>query len=136
MARDRKWVEQIIAALIKGGESQPQLTAESIVDVLIEEGVLHLGYGDADIDIITDTFKEVYGTTKTSQGDRFAARRLADKYGSQAIVGIMRLLAQHSQEQYAPVVNSVTQLETKLSSVLSFLRKTHAESVDETIQTP
>ena len=59
-----------------------------------------------------------------------AARRLATKYGSQAVVGIMRLLHQSSDNQYAPVVNSVSQLEEKWPSVLNFVRKQKSSIID------
>lgn len=99
------------------------LVAESVVERLNEEGLLHVGFGDAEVDIIVDTFKEVFGATKTTKYDRFAAKRLAEKYGAKAVVGILRLLAKHSGQQYAPVVRSVAQLEEKMVSILAFLRK-------------
>lgn len=98
------------------------ITAEMVVETLQDEGLLHLGYGDADVDKIVIKFTETFGTTKVSKYDRFSASRLAKKYGSQAIVGIIQLLAENSTEKYAPVVNSVSQLEEKLPSILNFLR--------------
>ena len=121
----RIWVVELIAQIV--GDTP---TAEMVVERLTEEGVLHLGYGDADIDIVVDTFKEVFGTTRVSKQDRYAARRLATKYGSQAVVGIMRLLHQASDNQYAPVVGSVAQLEEKWVSVLNFVRKQKSSIID------
>lgn len=121
----RIWVVELIAQIV--GDTP---TAEMVVERLTEEGVLHLGYGDADIDIVVDTFKEVFGTTRVSKQDRYAARRLATKYGSQAVVGIMRLLHQSSDNQYAPVVGSVAQLEEKWVSVLNFVRKQKSSIID------
>jgi hypothetical protein len=134
MSRDRTWVASLISQIVKGTESERAQTAEMIVDRLMEEGILHLGYGNADIDKVVEAFKEFFGTTKVTQQDRFAARRLVEKYGSQSIVGIVRLLAQHASERYAPVVNSVSQLESKFPSVVNFLRKQSTDN--ETIQTP
>lgn len=100
-----------------------------LVERLMDEGLLVLGYGNADVDRIVDKFKETFGTTKVSKYDRFAAGRLAKKYGSQAIVGIIDLLAGLQTEKYAPVTNSVVQLEEKLPSILNFLRKQRGEEV-------
>jgi hypothetical protein len=116
----RVWVVELIAKTA----DIPYGVAESVVDRLMEEGLLSLGYGDKDVDAIVVTFADTFGTTKTSRQDRFAAHRLAKEHGSQAVVGIIRLLAQHSTEKFAPVVNSVAQLEDKMPSVLNFLRKT------------
>ena len=113
----RIWVIELITQIV--GDAT---TAEMVVDRLMEEGVLHLGNGNADVDKIVDSFTEAFGTTKVSKTDRFAAHRLATKYGSQAVVGIIRLLAENSTAKYAPVVGSVTQLETKWVSVLNFVR--------------
>lgn len=112
------WVVELISQIVK---DKP--TAEMVVERLMEEGLLHLGRGNADVDIIVDTFTDVFGTTKVSRTDRWAAHRLGSKYGAQAVVGIMRLLASKANEQYAPVVGSVAQLETKWVSVLHFLRE-------------
>ena len=109
------FVEQIVGDKVK---------AQMVVERLTDEGLLHLGYGDADVDIIINKFTDTFGTTKVTKTDRWAAQRLAKKYGSQAIVGIVGLLGKHSQEKYAPVVGNVTQLEEKIVNVLSFLRNT------------
>jgi len=99
-----------------------KIKAEMIVERLSDEGLLHLGYGDADVDMIVEKFATTFGTTKTSKYDRFSAGRLANKYGSQAICGIIELLAKSQTEKFAPVTNSVVQLEEKLPSILNFLR--------------
>ena len=98
-------------------------TAEMVVEVLNDEGWLHLGHGDADIDRVLSKFSETYGTTKTSNSDRFAANRLTSKYGAQSVCGIIDMLAAANGQPYAPVVNSVTELENKWVSVLTFVRK-------------
>lgn len=117
----RNYFVDKIANMIAGSNS-PGITAGIIVDMLQEEGVLALGYGDKEIDLVTETFSANFGTTKTTKQDRWAAGRLVHKYGSQSICGIIKLLAQNGQEKFAPVVNSVAQLEEKLPSVMSFLR--------------
>lgn len=93
--------------------------------------MLHLGYGDADIDKVVEQFQETFGTTKTSRQDRWAANRLVKKYSAQAVCGIVKLLGENSTERYAPVIGSIAQLETKWVSVLHFLRSLTG---DETIQ--
>lgn len=124
MASKRAWVVEIITKIV-GDEP----TAEMVVERLTEEGLLHLGYGDKDVDLIVTTFADTFGVTKTSRYDRFAAHRLAQKYGAQAVAGIVRLLAENSTEKFAPVVNSVAQLEDKMPSVLNFLRNRRGEEV-------
>lgn len=115
----KQWVIELIAK-----QAQiPYGVAESVVDRLTEEGVLHLGHGNADIDIVVEQFQEIFGTTKVSRYDRWAANRLVAKYGTQSVVGILQLLGKYQQERYAPVVNSLAQLEEKMPSVLNFLRK-------------
>lgn len=105
------------------------IKAELIVERLQDEGLLVLGYGDAEVDQIVEKFKDTFGTTKVSKYDRFAAQRLAKKYGSQAVVGIMQLLADNSNEKYSPVVNSVAEFESKIPSILNFVRNIKGEEI-------
>lgn len=123
----RKHILELITR-ITGSE----LMSEDIVMALEEEGVLHLGYGDPEVDLILDTFKDAFSTTKASKQDRWAAHRLAQKYGAQAVVGIIKALAMNRAYAYAPVVNNVAQMETKMVSILNFLRSI---GDGETIQT-
>lgn len=118
----KKYILELITSIT--GDA---IKAELIMERLQEEGLLVIGYGDTDVDRIVDKFKETFGTTKVSKYDRFAAQRLAKKYGSQAIVGIIQLLADNSTEKYAPVVGSVAQLEEKIVSVLNFVRNIKGE---------
>lgn len=108
-----------VVAQVLGGDI---VSAEMIVDRLLEEGLLVVGYGDADVDSIVVKFTDTFGTTKTSKQDRYAARRLANKYGSKSVCGIIQLLADNSSNQYVPIPNSVAQLEDKWVSILNFLR--------------
>lgn len=124
MAGRRAWVVELVAQIVKDTP-----TAEMVVDRLMEEGLLHLGYGNADIDMVVQKFTDTFGTTKVSKYDRFAAHRLVNKYGSQAVVGIVQLLADSSTEKYAPVVGSIAQLEDKWVSVMNFLRTQKGEEV-------
>lgn len=127
MSSKRTWVVEMLSQIVKGNQSERVQTAEMIVDRLMEEGLLNLGYGDKDVEAIVGAFTDTFGTTKTSRNDRFAAHRLSQKYGAQAVVGIVRLLAENSTEKFAPVVNSVSQLEDKMPSVLNFLRNNQGE---------
>lgn len=113
----KQWVTELITQIV--GDKP---TADMVVQRLEEEGVLHLGYGDADVDRVVEKFTDTFGTTKTSRQDRFAAHRLVRKYGAQSVCGVVDLLSQNSTERYAPVVGSIAQLETKWVSVLNFLR--------------
>lgn len=127
MSKKIDWVVELVTQIV--GD---KLTAEMVVERLMEEGVLVIGYGDADIDKVVQKFTDTFGTTKVSKTDRFAANRLVRKYGSQSVVGIIDLLAKNSGEKYAPVVGSVVQLEAKWVNVLSFLRNKGKD--DEVIQ--
>lgn len=123
--------KQYVVELITKQANVSKAVAESVVERLQDEGLLHLGHGSADIDIVVQKFTDTFGTTKVSRQDRWAANRLVSKYGSQAICGIVDLLAENSTEKFTPVVNSVAQLEDKMPSVLNFLRNIKK---DETIQ--
>lgn len=124
----RQYVEEMVEQLITGS-SDPKATAKMIVERLSDEGLLSLGYGNADIDKVITTFAETFGTTKASKYDRFAANRIVLKYGAQAACGIIQLLGEKSQEKYCPVVNNVAELEKKWVSVLAFLRNQREEEV-------
>lgn len=102
-------------------------TATMIVNTLLDEGVLHIGFGNKAVDMVCEQFKHSFGTTKVSKRDRYAASRLSDKYGTQAVIGIIKILAVNSGEPYAPVVGSVQQLEDKWVQVLNFVRKSSVE---------
>lgn len=120
----REYIKGIISQII-----DDEIKADIILERLEEEGVLHLGYGNAEIDMVVKKFSDTFGTTKTSKYDRFAAKRLVDKYGTDAVTGIIGLLGQRSTERFAPVVNNISQLETKWVTVLNFVRKTVNEEV-------
>lgn len=119
MSNRKTWVVELVASL--AGVDEP--TATVVVERLMEEGLLVLGYGDKGVERIVSQFTDTFGTTKTSRQDRWAAHRLSEKYTAQAVCGIIGLLATKQTERYAPVVNSVAQLEEKWSSILNFLRK-------------
>lgn len=119
----KQYVVELVEHAIRGGtKGNEKITAQIIVERLIDEGLLVLGYGDADIDRVVETFKETFGTSKVSKYDRFAAGRLCKVNSVNAVCGIIKLLGQRSQEKYAPVVNSISQLEEKWPSVVNFLR--------------
>lgn len=113
-----------------------KLTAEMVIERLQELGYMQLGYGNGDVDSVVSTFQETLGTTKTSRADRFAANRLAKRYGAQSVNGIIKLYANLRDDEYAPVIGSVTQLEDKWVAVMSFIRKRAQKQADaEIIQT-
>lgn len=73
-----------------------------------------------DVQAIVDAFSESFGNTKTSQYDRFAAKRLADKYGADAIVKVISSLAR-AADKFAPSVNSVSDLDKKFPQIGRYL---------------
>ncbi len=115
----RIWVAKLIMDVTRCNEQ----SAEMLIERLMEEGLLVLGYGDNEIDMVVNQFTESFGTTKVTRQDRWAAQRLVRKYGGKAVVGIIRMLASRQNESYAPVTNSVVELEKKFVSVVSFIRK-------------
>lgn len=123
MSRIQHLIEQIAPIIAQGAMNQPDTTAKYVIERLMDEGVITIGYGDKDVDRIIDQFKQSFGTTKASKHDRWSANRLAAKYGAQAVTGIIQLLAKGAGEKYAPVVGNVAQLEDKWVSVLNFVRK-------------
>lgn len=113
-----------------------KITAGMVVERLHELGYLQLGYGNSDVDRIVSTFLETFGTTKASKVDRYAASRLAKKYGAQSVEGVIKLFANLADDEYAPVIGSVAQLEDKWVNVMSFIRKKAKQHQDsEIIQT-
>jgi hypothetical protein len=120
----RQYIVDVISNLVGNSAN-----AEMVIERLEQEGVIHLGYGDAEVDQIVDKFTSTFGSTKTTKYDRFAAHRLAAKYGSQAICGLIGLLGEHSVDKYAPVVNNLVQWEEKMPSILNFLRSTDGEEI-------
>lgn len=113
------------------GAIVPEAEAKQIVDALIKAKVLQLeSYGDADVNSIVDGFKQLFGNTKTTRYDRYAAHRLAEQKGVTAVVGIIKLLHERSEEQFCPSVASVSELETKWVKVVGFLRRQSDEHVE------
>jgi hypothetical protein len=125
MESKRIWVARVIRDVTHCDAP----SAEMLIERLMEEGLLTLGFGNSDVDKVVQKFTDTFGTTKVTRQDRYAAHRMATKYGSQAVVGIIQLLASKNTEKYAPVVGSVAQLEDKFVSVMSFLRKCGEEDV-------
>lgn len=80
-------------------------------------------YGNKDVWAITERFKDKFGTTKVTQSDRFAAHRLAKKYGTLEVLKLITALSGVMSEKYAPSINSVAQLDAKLPQVITFLQK-------------
>jgi hypothetical protein len=130
MSNRRDYILDLLAGVALDGNKE---LAEAILVLLEAESVLHLGYGDAEIDGVIDKFTLCFGTTKTTKYDRYAAHRLVAKYSGHAVAGIIELLASRSKERYAPLVNNITQLEEKWVSVLAFLREDNKRE-DSTIQ--
>lgn len=82
-----------------------------------------------DVQAVIDTFKDLFGTTASNSYDRYAAKRLIDKHTTETIVTVIKALAHYGDQEYAPTVNSVRELEKKLVTVMSFLRKQKGNQV-------
>lgn len=88
-------------------------------------------YGDKDVNAIVELFNELYGVTKRSQWDRFAAHRMAisKQYGGvDGVMATIRLYHQFRAEKYAPGVSSVRQFEEKLPAIVTFLQRKMQDS--------
>lgn len=110
-----------------------KVTAELVIERLYEAGYLQLGYGNKDVDNIVSTFQETFRTTKTSRADRYAADRLAKLHGAQAVSSLIKLYATMNNDEYAPVISNVKQLEDKWINVVSFIRKKAQKQQDEEV---
>lgn len=75
-----------------------------------------------DVQAIIDAFVEQFGVTKTTQYDRWAAKRLYTKHGSENIVAIIKALAHYADDKYCPVIGSVSQIEKKWVNIAKFLK--------------
>lgn len=96
---------------------------QPLLKYLVAPTILPQKYGDPDVNNIVDTFKDKFGTTLATTRDRQAAHRLAQKHGAENIVNVIVALAHFKSEKFAPVINSVSQLDAKLPGVISFLKK-------------
>lgn len=76
---------------------------------------------DPDVQTIIEAFQTAFGTTNVTKYDRWSAKRLHAKYGAANVIKVINALAPLTGEKFAPVVNSVQELETKLVSVSKFL---------------
>lgn len=85
---------------------------------------------DPNVQSIVEAFSAAFGTTKVSRTDRFAAKRLHVKHGADNVVKIINALANKSDNKFAPTVNSVTQLEEKLVSIVKFLKGTESKMIE------
>lgn len=99
--------------------------ATNVVDQLVRDGLMAGAFsdygGDPDIASLVDAFQIAFGTTHPLKTDRFAAARLAKRYGVDKTVENIQKLGKTRNEKYAPVVNSLMQFEQKLPQVLRFI---------------
>lgn len=89
----------------------------------MEEQVI---YGNKDVNLIVDTFAELFGNTKTTRYDRWAAARMAKstRYGgAEGVVLLIKLFHSLSGDQYAPTVSSVAQFDNKLVAIVTYIKK-------------
>lgn len=86
-------------------------------------------YGNKDINAVIKAFTDSFGTTKTTKYDRFAAKRLSDKYEPKIIVGAIRALSASQSDKYCPSVRSVTQFEEKLPNIIRYLKNKSTDGV-------
>lgn len=107
------------------------VTAETVVDNLIRDGVIALSYfGDSDTSLLVDAFQMLFGTTAPIRTDRFAASRLVKRYGVPFLVGVVEQLAARKQEKFMPTVNNLTQLEAKWPQVMRFVQSKGENETD------
>ena len=88
-------------------------------------------YGNPDINKIIKAFSEAFGNTKTTKYDRFASKRLKDKYGTEDIIRVINALSASQNDKYAPTVRSVAQFEEKLPQIASYFKKKEPNQIIE-----
>lgn len=99
--------------------------ATPIIDQLIMDGVISLGYaGDPNVSGVVDHFQMAFHTTAPIKTDRYAASRLTKRHGLGPVVYFIQELSKRRSEKYAPVVNSLTDLERKWPQVERFIGTT------------
>ncbi len=124
--------EIAIASVVFAGDDMisPGL-AGYVVDQLIHDGIISLGYaGDPDVSAVVDAFQIAMKTTATIKTDRYAASRLAKRFGLPTVVGTIQMLGERSREKYAPTVNNLTQLEQKWPSIQRFVSTRNEDEPD------
>lgn len=98
------------------------IAPKMIIDQLIADGIISLGYaGDPDVSELVDHFQIAIPSTATIKTDRYAAARLAKRYGRATVLFIIQGLGKRRGEKFAPVVNNLTQLEQKWPQVERFV---------------
>lgn len=118
-----------IIELVKQYVTEQQ--AGAIVDRLIEEGVVNAHFGNQEISEVIETFKQKFGTTRTSRYDRFAAKRMVDKHGTETVIQAITALSMLQSRQYAPTVNNVSELERKWVGVVKFIKGEQSTAIAE-----
>lgn len=127
----RDWIKEQIEKLLDDTIGDTD-RGERIVAWLEGEGLINTNYGDPEVSTIVESFKEHFGTTKTSKWDRFAAKRLASKHGVDRILAVIDALSMVGGDKYAPSVNNVSQIEEKWVAIIRFLGgKVESEGVKE-----
>lgn len=106
-----------------------QKTAVALAEALLDEGFIAKKPMNTDVDRIVTAFKKSYGTTKVSRYDRYAAKRLLERYSVDDVIGIIKITASFQGHKYCPVVGSVVQLEQKWVNIKRFMQ-TMAEKED------
>lgn len=82
-------------------------------------------YGNPDVNSIVETFADLFGSTKVTRYDRWAAGRMArSKHygGAEGVVVLIKLFHSLSDDRYAPRVSSVSQFDDKLPAIVSFVK--------------
>lgn len=110
------------------GNTMDTTFATGIIDQLITDGIISLAYAGApDIGEVCDQFQIAVGNTAVIKTDRFAAQRLAKRYGAAVVVHVIQEYGKRRREQYAPVANSLTEFERKWPSIEKFISNTSTE---------
>lgn len=86
-------------------------------------------YGDGEVNKVINAFTKAFGTTKSTKYDRFAAKRLSDKYTADEIVRAIDALSQTQSDKYSPSVRSVSQFEEKLPNIIRYLQNKSNDKV-------
>ena len=55
--------------------------------------------------------------------NRYAAKRLLDKYGTDKVIKLIEFASEIQGKQYAPTINNILDLEQKIVSLMNFYAK-------------
>lgn len=111
------------------GLSESQAT--TVIQALVAHDMVREVYiPSSAVETLCSSFKTLYGLTKISRYDRFAAHRLIKRYGLIPMTNLITALHDHQADTYCPVVNGLVDVERKLPAIRHFIEKQSIDNID------